>query len=128
MHIAEKLYLMGYLSYPRTESTTYPENFPTAQIIQELQSIYCKHEQLEYETQEISKHASMLTKSEHTAPRAGKDAGDHPPITPTIVVPPKLMGHDERGIYEYIVKMFLATHSGDCQYDHSRLRYLTHQW
>lgn len=54
-------------------------------------------------------------------PKSGVDVGDHPPITPTANVPKSLSGI-ERGLYEYVVRMFLATHSQDCKYEHSSLR------
>lgn len=36
MHVAERLYLKGYISYPRTETTAYPHEFPTPKIINNL--------------------------------------------------------------------------------------------
>ena len=36
MHVAERLYLKGYMSYPRTETTAFPAGFPTAKIIASL--------------------------------------------------------------------------------------------
>ena len=36
MHIAERLYLSGYLTYPRTESTSYPGKYDFKGIIQAL--------------------------------------------------------------------------------------------
>lgn len=50
-----------------------------------------------------------------SASKKGVDVGDHPPITPTENVPHSLAGA-EKGLYEYVAKMFLASHSGDCIY------------
>lgn len=36
MHVAERLYLRGFISYPRTESTHFPTEFPTNKIIHNL--------------------------------------------------------------------------------------------
>jgi DNA topoisomerase-3 len=34
MSTAEHLYLSGYLTYPRTESTSYPKNFDFKEIVE----------------------------------------------------------------------------------------------
>jgi len=36
MHIAERLYLSGYLTYPRTESSKYPSTFDFKGVINSL--------------------------------------------------------------------------------------------
>lgn len=36
MHAAERLYLSGHMTYPRTESTQYPKQFEFSALIQAL--------------------------------------------------------------------------------------------
>jgi DNA topoisomerase-3 len=49
-------------------------------------------------------------------PKGGKDAGDHPPITPTNRVPSRNeVGGDEWRIYEYVARHFLASISPDAK-------------
>jgi DNA topoisomerase III len=38
MHVAERLYLSGYISYPRTESTHYADSFNFDSIINNLKT------------------------------------------------------------------------------------------
>ena len=103
MHIAERLYLQGFLSYPRTESTQYPANFDFNSIVHNLKAFY--HPSI----------ASYACKLEVKSPNAGVDMGDHPPITPTINIPHALSGDDYR-VYDYVVRYFLGTISSDCTY------------
>lgn len=71
MRIAEHLYLSGYTTYPRTESTTFSSNFNFKEVLSALK-----------EHEDYGSYASTLMKKGFNKPRKGVDAGDHPPITP----------------------------------------------
>ncbi len=110
MHVAERLYLGGFLTYPRTESTRYPPNFDVDGVVAALASYPLSIE--------VQQHASSLIQGALVRARPGKDEvsilqtktiyilnfisflntkkiqGDHPPITPTNKSPRNL-GRDE---------------------------------
>ena len=77
MHTAENLYLQGYISYPRTESTAYPKSM-----------------NIEETLRQFSRHAIWggfvddLLPRNWVTPKSGVDVGDHPPITPCRLAQP----------------------------------------
>ncbi|XP_047004194.1 DNA topoisomerase 3-beta-1 [Schistocerca americana] len=105
MQIAEKLYTQGYISYPRTETTQYPENFDLVGVLKQQQhsSVWGA------EVREIL--ADGINK-----PRKGHDAGDHPPITPMKLANKGDLDNDAWRLYDYITRHFIATVSRDCKY------------
>ena len=106
MHVAEKLYLSGYITYPRTESTSYPDKFDFESVVKALTSVK--------ELESISKNLLSLGINK---PKKGVDVGDHPPITPTNKVFSKgSSGSDEWRLYDFICRHFLATISYDAKY------------
>jgi DNA topoisomerase-3 len=62
MHVAESLYLSGYLSYPRTESTAYPASF---EIIDTLRQ--------QSQDSRWGRYVSELLQNGHTKSRGGVD-------------------------------------------------------
>jgi len=113
MKIAEHLYLRGYTTYPRTESTTFSNNFNFKEVLVSLK-----------EHDDYGAYASGLLKNGYQKPRAGVDAGDHPPITPVRAARAgELRGAEER-IYEYITTNFLACISKDATYQGVRCELL----
>lgn len=71
MQSAERLYLSGYLSYPRTESTAYPKSFDIKGTLQQQTG-----------DSRWGSYVRDLIAQGHNKPRGGVDMGDHPPITP----------------------------------------------
>uniref|UniRef100_A0A8C0J9F4 DNA topoisomerase n=1 Tax=Chelonoidis abingdonii TaxID=106734 RepID=A0A8C0J9F4_CHEAB len=105
MQIAERLYTQGYISYPRTETTHYPENFDLKESLrQQTNNPYW------------AETVKALLSEGVNRPRKGHDAGDHPPITPMRAATEAELGGDGWRLYEYITRHFIATLCADCKY------------
>ncbi|XP_056602830.1 DNA topoisomerase 3-beta-1 isoform X2 [Triplophysa dalaica] len=105
MQIAERLYTQGYISYPRTETTHYPENFDLKSTLrQQANSSFWGETVKALMSEGINK------------PRKGADAGDHPPITPMRAASEIELGSDGWRLYDYITRHFIATVSHDCKF------------
>ncbi len=109
MTAAEKLYQRGLISYPRTETEVFSDTFNLESLIQ-----------VHAQSAEFGAYAtSLLQPNEygHTkfqTPRKGtKDDCAHPPIHPIQSVPLNSLVPDERKVYEFVVRHFLACCSRD---------------
>ncbi|XP_058139339.1 DNA topoisomerase 3-alpha isoform X1 [Dasypus novemcinctus] len=103
MKIAERLYTQGYISYPRTETNMFPKDLNLAALV---------------EQQTPDPHwgafAQRILAQGGPTPRNGNKSDQaHPPIHPTKYTS-NLQGN-ERRLYEFIVRHFLACCSQDAQ-------------
>jgi DNA topoisomerase-3 len=105
MQIAERLYTQGYISYPRTETNSYPENFDLKAVLRQQTS-----------SPDWGHEASEILRVGIQRPKKGHDAGDHPPITPMKAATEAELGHEAWRLYDYITRHFIATLSSDCKY------------
>ncbi|XP_012321902.1 DNA topoisomerase 3-beta-1 isoform X2 [Aotus nancymaae] len=112
MQTAERLYTQGYISYPRTETTHYPENF-------DLKGALRQQANHPYWADMVK----QLLAEGINRPRKGHDAGDHPPITPMRSATEAELGGDAWRLYEYITRHFIATVSHDCKYLQSTISF-----
>ncbi len=100
MRHAEHLYLDGHLSYPRTETNKFPPSFDVEGALRQQAGddrwgAYARR---------------LLDDGAWSRPRRGTDAGDHPPITPTL---PFDGGGPAGRLYELVARRFLAAVSPD---------------
>lgn len=104
MKAAEKLYVDGYISYPRTETNIFPPEIKLADYVQK-----------QAQSQEWGNFANDIIQRGGPNPRNGKKSDQaHPPIHPL-----KYGTQNELGInwpvYELIVRHFLACLSRDAR-------------
>ncbi len=105
MRIAEHLYVNGFISYPRTDNTVYPETLDTRGIIASFLNT------------EFHEYAQKLLGGRLTPTRGKKETTDHPPIHPATPAKRSDLKEDEWKIYELVVRRFFATFAGETQWE-----------
>ncbi len=110
MQAAERLYLSGYLSYPRTESTAYPKSFDIQGTLQQQAG-----------DGRWGSYVRELIAQGFNKSRGGVDMGDHPPITPCRAAGPHELSGDMERIFEFVVRHFIASVSADAVWQSTRI-------
>ena len=97
LSIAESLYISGFISYPRTDNTHYPESLNIREIVERLAK-----------SPEYAPYAKKVLSMKKITPTEGKKkTTDHPPIHPVAL--PANIDAQSRKIYSLIARRFLAT-------------------
>lgn len=113
MSIAEELYDNGYITYPRTDNTVYPEQLDGEQLLTELADSFPS---LEQDIQTVLSQSSLSPTSGDT------ESTDHPPIHPTENTPAKSeLSDSEWTIYELVTRRFAATFAEAAVWNHRRI-------
>ncbi|MFP3198646.1 MAG: type IA DNA topoisomerase [Thermoproteus sp.] len=113
LDIAEELYRLGYISYPRTETTIYPPTLDLREVLEELRRT------------QFGEYAEALLGRPLTPTRGRSYDGAHPPIHPTKgaergEIEARLGARGWR-IYELVVRHFLATLSPPAVVERQRI-------
>ncbi len=98
LQIAEKLYLGALISYPRTSSQRIPRAIDCGAILRSLGQL-----------KRYSRDVAELLKSELRPVQGPQDDSAHPAIHPTGGRPRKGLSTPETGVYDLIVRRFLAS-------------------
>ncbi len=113
MRLAESLYTAGFISYPRTDNTVYPESVDMRTHI-ELFKVGGAFKQ--YAEQ-------LLKKTELVPTRGKKETTDHPPIFPASLAKQSELKDDEWKVYEFIVRRFFATFADQAEWETMRVKF-----
>ena len=112
MSIAEDLYTAGYITYPRTDNTVYPDDLEPTDLVEAF-----------LDSNEFADDARHLLSLDDLSPTSGdEETTDHPPIHPTGELPAwGDLGEDESRVYELVVRRFFATVADPAEWEHLRV-------
>jgi DNA topoisomerase-1 len=99
MQLAESLYMSGFISYPRTDNTVYPESIRVKDVVKK----FTAHPV-------FAKHAGKILAQKKITPTEGrKRATDHPPIYPVELANRESLDPAAWKVYELVVRRFFST-------------------
>ncbi|PLN75435.1 DNA topoisomerase III alpha [Aspergillus taichungensis] len=105
MKAAESLYTKGFTSYPRTETDQFDKGIDLKKLIEK-----------QFPDNNWGQYARGLLDGGFRTPRAGRHNDHaHPPIHPICWVAPTALNADEKKVYEFITRRFLACCSEDAK-------------
>jgi DNA topoisomerase-1 len=108
MSIAEDLYTAGYVTYPRTDNTVYPEDLDPAELLADLGA-----------HGGFADDVDALLDGEVEPTSGDTETTDHPPIHPTGELPARSdLSDDEWEVYELVVRRFMATCADPAEWEH----------
>jgi len=111
MSVAEELYTAGYVTYPRTDNTVYPDDLDPAHL---LESFVGHHP--------FDEDAQTLLDGDVEPTAGDEETTDHPPIHPTGEVPGRQeLSDDEWRVYELVVRRFFATVADAAEWEHLKV-------
>ena len=106
MQLAEKLYMLGLISDPRTETTQYSKNYDFKGT---LNKFINENDDVKELMNNINENVLMLNE--------GINMGDHPPITPLRKIKKTKLSDREKELYDLICNYYFASLSSDMSYD-----------
>ncbi|QRV15588.1 DNA topoisomerase I [Haloterrigena salifodinae] len=112
MSIAEDLYTAGYITYPRTDNTVYPDDLDPEELLDD----FVGHPTL-------GDSAEDLLEADEIVPTEGdEETTDHPPIHPTGEIPTRGdVSDDEWEVFELVVRRFYATVADAAVWEHLKV-------
>ncbi|MEK6902418.1 MAG: DNA topoisomerase, partial [archaeon] len=98
MNVAESLYMGGFISYPRTDNTVYPDPLDLRELLSELGNFPA-----------YKKFVDEILAKPLNPSRGTKNTTDHPPVHPTKVPDKNSIGEKEWKLFDLVARRFLAT-------------------
>ncbi|KAJ5888423.1 hypothetical protein N7495_008464 [Penicillium taxi] len=105
MKVAEALYTKGYISYPRTETDQFDKGIDLKKLVEK-----------QFPDESWGQYSRELIDGKFRTPRSGRNNDQaHPPIHPVCWVNQTQLNGNEKRVYEFVVRRFLACCSEDAK-------------